>query len=212
MNVILREYQETDYSECEALVNKAWRFDQLFAAQPLCDLAKCLYTKGSILSSNYRQVVEVDGQVVGFLFGLNEHGKKPGNHFMFGLKILWRFMWIKNEKPNGNLALLSALKVHEQNRTSIHTRGKSEIVLFVVSEEYQGQGLGKRLWNGFKQHCQEGGVPSIFVETNYLGASSFYELLGFRRLGTFYSPLHDVVTPNGQACLYKYELKMRASI
>lgn len=211
MNEIFRQYQAADYFECEALVNKAWGFDQLFAPQTLCDLAKALYTKGALLASNYKQVVEVDGKVVGFLFGLNEYGKKPGNHLLFGLSVLWRLMWIKNEPPNGKQALLFALKVHEKNRASILASGKSEIVLFVVSEQYQGQGLGKRLWAGFKQSCQENGVSSIVVETNRLGASSFYELLGFNHLGNFDSPLHEFATPKGQACLYQYHLQIGAS-
>lgn len=211
LNVIFREYQEVDYFECEALVNKAWGFDQLFAPQALCDLAKGLYTKGAVLASNDKQVVEVDGKVVGFLFGLNEYGKKPGSHLLFGLSVLWRLMWIKDEQPNGKKALLSALKVHEKNRASILASGKSEIVLFVVSEEYQGQGFGKRLWAGFKKHCQENGVSSIVVETNRLGASSFYELLGFSHLNEFDSPLHEFATPKGQACLYQYDLQIGSS-
>lgn len=204
MNEIFREYRESDYSQCEELVNQAWGFDDIFSPSALSDLAKCIYTKGSVLGSNYRIVVEVEGKIAGFIFGLNEYGKKPGKNYLFGLSILWHLIWIKSEKPDDKNDLLSAIKVHEQNRTKIVGRGKSEIVLFVVSKEYQRRGFGKRLWSGFKAKCEDSTVSSIIVETNKLGASSFYELLGFRHLGDFNSPLHEFATKGGQACLYEY--------
>ena len=66
-----REYRDSDYEICEALVNNAWKFDSNFKPQELADLAKCVYTKGSVIGSNFRMVVEKNGKVAGFLFGLN---------------------------------------------------------------------------------------------------------------------------------------------
>ena len=185
MNENYREYKDSDYEQCEELVNQAWGFDKIFSPQAFSDIAKCIYTRGSVLGSNYKMVVEVEGEVAGFIFGLNEHAKKPGRNILFGLRILWRLMRIKSEKPKGKNELLNAIKVHEQNRTKIVARGRSEIILFVVGSEHQGKGYGKRLWSGFLDHCNDSGVASIIVETNKLGASSFYELLGFRHLGNF---------------------------
>lgn len=207
MNEILRKYRESDYSQCEALVNKAWGFDHIFAPKALSDLAKLIYTKGSVLGSNYRMVVEVDGKIEGFIFGLNEYGNKPGRNILFGLRILWRLIRVKSEKPEDKNELLSAMKLHEKNRTHIVGKGKSEIVLFVVSKEHQGRGFGKRLWSGFKENCEESGVSRIIVETNKFEASSFYELLGFSHLGDFNSPLHEFATKGGQACIYEYVCK-----
>jgi len=203
MEVIFREYKDSDYEQCEELVNKAWGFDKVFSPKPLSDLAKLIYTKGSVLSSNYKMVVEVEGKVAGFIFGLNEYSKKPGRNLLFGLSILWKLMRIKSDRPDNN-DLINALKTHEKNRTDIVERGRSEIVLFVVSNEYQGKGLGKRLWAGFKDKCIASGVSFIIVETNKLGASSFYEQIGFRHLGNFESPLHEFATKGGQACMYEY--------
>lgn len=207
MNEIYREYRESDYSQCEDLVNQAWGFNEIFSPSAMSDLAKCIYTKGSVLGSNYRMVVEDEGRIAGFVFGLNEYGKKPRKNYIFGISILWRLMRIKSEKPEDKNDLLSAIKIHEKNKTKIVDRGKSEIVLFIVSKQYRGRGFGKRLWSGFKAKCKESGVSSIIVETNKLGASSFYELLGFRHLGNFNSPLHEFATKGGQACMYEYLYK-----
>lgn len=206
MTDIFREYKESDYGQCEELVNQSWGFDKIFSPEKLSDFAKLIYTKGSVLGSNYKMVVEDKGRVVGFIFGLNEKSRKPGIHILFRLNLLWKLLWIKGNKPDKN-DLLNALQIHEKNRTGIIHRGRSEIVLFVVSKEYQGKGIGKKLWAGFRNMCVESGVKSVVVETNKRGASSFYEKIGFVHLADFNSPLHEFATKGGQACMYAYTCK-----
>jgi len=207
MKELLREYREEDYVQCESLVNQAWGFDKIFAPEALANLAKGMYTKGSVLGSNYRMVVEVDGKVAGFIFGFNERSRKLGLNLIYRLTMLWRLIRVKTEKPKNKNDFINAIKDHEQNRNKLISIGKSEIILFVVGKEYQGRGYGKQLWSGFLNQCKNSGVSSILVETNKLGASSFYELLGFRHLGNFDSPLHEFATKSGQACIYEYVCK-----
>jgi ribosomal protein S18 acetylase RimI-like enzyme len=203
MDEIFREYKESDYEECEELVNQAWGFDEIFSSDKLSGFSKLIYTKGSILGSNYKMVVEDNGQVVGFIFGLNENANKPGKNILFGFGLLWKLIWIKGNKSEKK-SLLDALNNHQKNRMDVVERGRSEIVLFVVSQEYQGKGIGKKLWSGFKNTCIESGVKSVIVETNKLGASSFYERIGFNHLADFNSPLHELTTKGGQACMFEY--------
>lgn len=204
MQVEIRDYKNADYAQCEALVNQAWRFDSIFAPQALSDLAKHLYTQGSVQGSNYLRVAEVEGKVVGFIFGLNNRKPRPKRNLWYGVRMLWRFLRIRSEKPNGKRILSNAIVEHERNRSQVVNRGVSEIVLFVVDEEFKGKGIGRSLWEGFRHECEESGVGSLVVETNKLGASGFYESLGFRHVDDFHSPLHELATPGGQACMYEY--------
>ncbi len=206
MEQIYREYRASDYSQCEQLVNQAWKFDKIFFPNALSDLAKQIYTKGSVLNSNYKRVIEEDGKVVGFIFGLNQYSTKPRKNILFGLRILWKLIFIKTAKSNKK-SLISALETHEKNRSHLVSRDRSEIVLFVIDQNYRGQGIGTKLWNGFKNHCVESGVSSIIVESNKLGASGFYEKIGFKHLANFESPLHEFATKNGQACIYEYKIQ-----
>lgn len=203
MEQIFREYKQCDYLQCEELVNQAWSFDEMFSAKKIATFAKYLYTKGAVIGSNHKMVVEVQGQVVGFLFGFNENAKKPPKNIMFRLYLLIRLISIKGsnlEKKN----LLEALDIHQKNRLKVIENSKSEIVLFVLSSDYQRKGIGKELWLNFKKYCLEYGVKSVIVETNKLGASGFYEKVGFKHFSDFESPLHEFATQNGQACIYEY--------
>lgn len=199
-----REFAESDYAECEALVNAAWDFDRVFQPQELADIAKKIYTRGSVVESSYRFVAEVDGQVAGFLFGVNESVHKPKRHLRLRLSILWRILRVKKSNPDKK-ELFAAMSEHEKNRAEHIGKHRSEIVLFVVSPSHQRTGIGKQLWSGFLENCTRSGVDTIVVETNKKGASSFYEVIGFEHLADFDSPLHEFATPNGQACVYAYK-------
>jgi len=203
-----REYRESDYSFCEALVSDAWSFDSNFRPQALADIGKYLYTMGSVAGSNFRQVAEINGSVVGFIFGYNE--KLPlQKHRLQSLSsrftIFLRLVFMRGFPFNKKRQFLNALSVHEINRTALLKRGASEIILFVVNPLHQGKGIGKQLFYDFRDFCKKNEIPSIIVETNKRGASSFYERVGFQLKGEFDSPLHDYATPNGQACLYEYQ-------
>ncbi len=204
MNAIYREYQTQDYADCEVLVNEAWGFDRIFQPPELAAVAKQMYTQGGLLASNHCQVVEVDGKVVGFIFGFNERGPRVKRNYLFGLQILWRLYRIHYPDVMPRKHLLQAIGAHQQNRQKHLPSGKSEICLFVVAKAHQGQGHGTQLWGGFRESCIGSGVTSVWVETNEAGAAGFYRGLGFQHVADFDSPLHAYATPEGQACIYRY--------
>lgn len=204
MKALYREYHKTDYQQCEKLVNQAWSFDEIFKPKSLSNLAKFLYTKGSVVGSNYKRVVEVNSKVVGFIFGLNKHYKKPKKDILFSLEILFKLLFVRTVSPNKK-SLLDAISTHEKNKSQIVDNDRSEIILFVIDKKYQGKGYGEKLWRTFRDFCHNSNVTSIIVETNRLGASTFYEKIGFNHLKDFDSPLHEFATKGGQACIYEFK-------
>lgn len=208
-NVTYREYRDSDYSDCETLVDNAWGFERNFHPRELAVLGKYLYTMGSVASSNYRMVAEYDNKVIGFIFGYNERIPLPKHKlqkFSSKLAILKRLLFMNAMKLREKLDFINSMGTHEKNRTALLERGKSEIILFVVHPAFQARGIGKKLFAEFRSFCEKSKVESIIVETNKLGAASFYEHIGFELKGDFNSPLHNYVTKNGQACLYEYFL------
>lgn len=208
-NVTYREYRDSDYSDCETLVDNAWGFERNFHPRELAVLGKYLYTMGSVASSNYRMVAEYNNKVIGFIFGYNERIPLPKHKlqkFSSKLAILKRLLFMNAMKLREKLDFINSMGTHEKNRTVLLERGKSEIILFVVHPAFQARGIGKKLFAEFRSFCEKSKVESIIVETNKLGAASFYEHIGFELKGDFNSPLHNYVTKNGQACLYEYFL------
>lgn len=207
--ITFREFQDSDYSFCEQLVNQAWKFDQYLQPHEFSVLAKYIYTMGSVAASNYRQVAMDGDSVIGFIFGFNEQvplAKHSLLKLSSRLAILKRLLFMKGLAWRRKMDFLNAMGLHEKNRLALVKRGQSEIVLFVVNPAYQGKGIGKQLFAGFREFCRHSDVSAIIVETNRLGAAQFYERIGFTLIGDFESPLHNLVTKDGQACMYEYRL------
>lgn len=204
MEIEIRRFEHHDYDRCEELVNEAWHFDKIISDKNLSKTALRMYTKGGLCSGNMNLVAVDQGKVVGFLFGLNILAKaKPKGKIKLALDAIISFNFKKMDKIERNM-FIKALTDHNKNRTAIEAGKESEICLFVVSEELRGKNIGTKLWEKFRDSCIKSGVQRIRVETNKLGASSYYEKQGFTLVSDFYSPLHEIATPDGQACMYEY--------
>lgn len=204
MEINIRKFEHHDYDPCEELVNEAWHFDKIISDKNLSKTALRLYTKGGLCSGNVNLVAVDHGKVVGFLFGFNILNKaKPKGKLNLALDAFIAFNFKKMDKVERN-KFIKALTDHHKNRTEIEPGKESEICLFVVSQDLRGKNIGTKLWEKFRDSCITSGVKRIRVETNKLGASSYYEKLGFTLVSNFYSPLHEIATPDGQACMYEY--------
>ena len=204
MDINYRRFKKKDYCSCEDLVNDAWGFDKLFKSESLRTIAKYLYTKGSLVSSNYQYVAVHQEVVVGFIFGFNSSLSKDRlSAIGLGLKATIDLNFKKMDKEE-KCNFIDIIKKHQINRAKVISDKNNEIVLFVVSPKFQSKGIGTRLWQGFSDFCSCSSSSSIQVETNKAGASTFYERLGFHHRVDFDSPLHNLATEGGQACIYEY--------
>jgi len=204
MEINIRNFEQHDYDRCEELVNEAWHFDKIFADKSLSKIALRMYTKGGLCSGNMNLVAVDKDRVVGFLFGFNLLAKtKPRGRIKLALDAIFSFNFKKMDKIERN-KFIKALADHHKNRNAIEPGKESEICLFVVSQDLRGKNVGTKLWEKFRDSCIAFGVKRIRVETNKLGASGYYEKQGFKLVSNFYSPLHKIATPEGQACMYEY--------
>lgn len=207
---VIREYSENDYQACEDLVGRTWQFSEHFRPAGFCDAAKYAYTRSSVASSNFRRVVERDGQVVGFLFGCNN--QRPADlgllrQLLLSSGMLRRLLFVRGVRRGEKLALLRAISQHEVHRGRVEKRGASEINLFALDQDFQRKGLGRQLVTEFLDDCRRHGVRRVIVEVNVSQASDFYEKCGFAKIRDFVSPLHEMTAGKGSlAALYERHL------
>ena len=204
MEISIRKFEKNDYHYCEELVNEAWNFDTLTNDPVLNKIFLRLYTKGGLCAGNMNLVAVCQDRVIGFLFGYDLLSKiKPRGKIKLALESIISFNSKKIDKTERD-RFIKAVTDHNKNRSALEHGKESEVCLFVVSKAFQGKKVGTRLWETFRDTCIATGVKRIQVETNAHGASSYYEQQGFTLVGNFYSPLHELATPEGQACMYEY--------
>lgn len=205
---MVRDYHATDFEGCVNLVNLVWKFDQHFAPPALAYFFQRAYTGGSLAGSNFLKVVEEDSQIKGFLFGKIEHQPLYRSEFSgFGgqLKIILGLFLIKGLPWKRKWGYLHKINTHEINRRQVESKNGSEVNLFVVDPACQGQGWGKLLLHEFIGACQQAQVKRIVLETDKESNYGFYEHLGFRKKGSFHSPIQQEFSgKSGET--YVYEL------
>jgi len=207
---VIRDYDDRDYPACEDLVGRTWRFAEHFHPSGFCAVAEYWYTRGSVVASNFKRVVESNGQVVGFLFGYNNRrplDSGPARQLVTGFAILTRLLLVRGMSLGAKFALLGMINRHEVNRSEVEKRGASEINLFALEQDFQRQGLGRRLVMQFLDDCKGHGAKRVIVEVNISQASGFYEKCGFVKISEFISPLHEIAAGRGSlAALYERNL------
>jgi len=212
---MIRDFRESDFVDFQKLVNKVWEFDKHFHPPELSRLFQKIYTGGSFSASNFLRVVDVKGQVRGFLFGKIENKKIPKSEysgFSGQLKIIFSLFSIPKVAFKTKLSYLNKINLHEVNRRKVESRKCSEVNLFVVDPDCQGEGWGKRVINEFIETCRKENINRIVLETDAESNFGFYQHLGFSIKGSFNSPLLQAFTgKSGKTYIYELNLKSNDS-
>ena len=66
--IILREYQKTDYKMLENVVREAWKYDRFCSPKTAGKMAK-VYLNSCLTNQTFTRVAEIDGEPVGIIMG-----------------------------------------------------------------------------------------------------------------------------------------------
>ena len=179
-------YEEKHFFGCVDLVMSTWNFHSNFMDVP-CNRIIYEYYLKTCLNWNHHLDVIVDEheQVIGILFG-----SKEDTSFIEELKFSrkdrlnnkWKNKKIQNghfgnkEVANRELARFAMNDVLGEKDAS---RFDGEVNLFIVSQAYQGQGLGKQLMDRYLNFCRSNKLRSVFLWTDEDCNHAFYSRYGF---------------------------------
>ncbi|USD67809.1 GNAT family N-acetyltransferase [Vibrio sp. SCSIO 43136] len=207
--VILRDYKPCDYFSCEALINEVWPFESNFASKIVGDYALRLFTTSHIFTSNHAKVVEINGEIAGLLLGKVDQKpeSKPSiQQRLFQYACGLRF-WLAQSVPWREKRALKSRITEHQAAWQQYSHLGNELSLLVINPNYQGLGLGRKLWHVYLTTCQQLQAKSVVLETSQVGAGALYEKLGFERVGQFDSPLYQTFYHRTQVYVYRYQIQ-----
>ena len=187
MEVLYREATKNDYKEIKRLIGEAW-FDEYIEEYNFSKRVVELYRKGYIYmylaESNYIEVAEYDGKVVGFLFGRNNNAKLPHSlkYKFLMLTVGFRLLLTKpgrrglkinriTNKTNNNLVKQAGIKL------------ESELCLFIVDSNYRNLHIGSTLHKNFLNYLEEKKVKNNYLFTDTYSDYFYYERRGYKRMG-----------------------------
>ncbi|CAF1145129.1 unnamed protein product [Adineta steineri] len=186
------KYKSIYLKSCAKLIKETWTIDDELINPSQSRHLYYYYIRNCVDNSIYTQLI-IDKEtenVLGILFGSNQNQttykssiKNFRNflilfkHIIFG-HLGKRFIALKYMKDT--LDLDKCIEKYCENFDS-------ELNLFVLSKELQGQGYGKQLMNNFIEFCKiQGKIHNIFLWTDISCNYGFYEHYGFRLYKQFY--------------------------
>jgi GNAT superfamily N-acetyltransferase len=208
---MIRKFKPQDVEQCVNIVNMVWDFDIRFNPKQLSNLFKRIYTEGSLANSNFAVVVEENNAVQGFLFGkcgnknliTTKYSGTKGN-----IKFLYELFSLKGITLKRKFYFLTIIGEHEKNRRTVEHPRENEVNLFAVNPNCQGKGYGKLLMNSFIDYCKQKNVNRITLDTDQECNYGFYDYLGFKIKGKFYSPLQKEYSgKSGESYVYELNIK-----
>ncbi len=200
-------YAEKYFVGCVDLVMSTWNFHSSFVDVPCNRVIYEYYLKTCLNWNHHLDVIVGDKeQVVGILFGSKEDISYI-EELKFSRKDILNNKW-KNKKIQdgffGNQEVakqqLSRFIMNDALGEEDACLFSGEVNLFIVSNELQGQGLGRKLMDRYIEFCRNNQLESVFLWTDEDCNHSFYSRYGFslhKRFNTYTSYRVKSLTENG---------------
>ncbi|SDC42463.1 Acetyltransferase (GNAT) family protein [Pelagirhabdus alkalitolerans] len=152
-----------------------------------------VYLLSTFCEYTFSQVALADGVPVGVMLGKNnKQHKKP-------LKQTIRYYWavakmLMRKESRGVLNLFAEIdRENEELLESLERSFDAELVLFAVSRDQHGQGIGNALYQAFLDQLKQEQLDTFYLYTDTTCTYTFYDRQNLHRLAekTMTLPLFD---------------------
>ncbi len=179
-----RPLKKDDFPQIRKIVEDAWDLGQYFKNEKSKAYLLNAFMHMGFIAPNYVEVVEHNGEVVGFLCGrINKCKKRISfRHLMASMVNAMR----TNLTNDGKMMIRNfqrMQKVYTQLLKETKRKYDGELSFFAVHSKCKGLGIGKQLHLNFLQCCKNQEVQQIFLYTDELSNYGFYDHNDFTRCG-----------------------------
>jgi len=186
-----REYQPRDLDGCTRLAWEAWAADSADPSEVVEPRVMEGYVRSFLVRSNWRVVISDSQGVIGLLFGRigGSKAKGGGGSLANELGMIPHFLFGVNGQHLSPIVLVHFFLTEFKVLVNV-PRSDAEINLIIVDSKHRGKGFGKKLMDRFiaaarKADCR---LATLYTD-DQMSNWKFYEIYGFRRVGTFHDSL-----------------------
>ena len=184
MSIQYRKMNRGDYQAVKKLIRQAW-FDEYEFSERIKNAYARAYLRIYLADSNYRMVAcNEENEVVGFLLGKRRKVnffEKYFNLFLLSF-IQFGFMFSKPGRRK-NKILSKTEKVNKRLHKKHEKFLLNELALFIIDEDYQGQGIGSKLERDFSAYLKSMNEKYLYLFSDTYSNYQFYENRNYIRGG-----------------------------
>lgn len=175
MNIEYRKMNKSDYPFIKKLIIQSWFSEYKFNDRVKYAYAEA-YLRIYLADSNYRIVACDEKKVVAFLFGRHRKVNFFEKYFNLLLLFIIKFYFLFSKSGRRKNRILRITENVNQKLLKKHKSYlENELSLFIVDENYQGQGIGTKLELDFSSYLKSKGERYLYLFTDTYSNYEFYE-------------------------------------
>lgn len=180
--ITYRSIKSSDYSELADLIATSWNYRKLTTSFNAKQMAYA-FLFSSLAHQSFNQVAVKNNKVVGVVMGRVE--ELPLSQKLFLLPLLFNLLALQftSEGRKAFQSFKRNLHVNKSLLKQTYETYDGELVLFAVSPDCQGLGVGSQLFQDFLMYLRSEGACTFYLFSDTSCTYSFYDYKGLKRTG-----------------------------
>ncbi len=179
MGLEFRPFEETDFGRCAEISAAVWPV----VLSAVDETSAAAFMRGYIelcdALSDYAEVCCENKSIAGFLFGCSGSSASDKSLRRRIRSVGWNYITGKYGGSRRRIRLIFSNIYSFIKSALLCSRFEGEVVLFAVSPEFQGRGIGRALLDRFMEHTRKKDLKTVSLSTDIESNWRFYEKYGF---------------------------------
>lgn len=180
---VLRSMRSEDLPQIERIVGRTWNYGDRVGAGTAArfsaiDALNCLSRR------TFMRVADIDGDIAGFIVANDLREPRRDWPMLARRAALFLRLALSREGRDGLRMFAKYEHADAMLRRDADQAGRryeGEVVLFIVSPDFKGHGVGRRLFGSAMEYFQGRGIEEFFLYTDTSCDFGFYEHRGMTR-------------------------------
>ena len=181
--VTYHQVTEEDFDELALLISNQWATPEIRNNPIAMKHSGLMSLYYFMVHHTYTCVAEDEGKVIGLLICTNLNERPIDMKYVRLLIGEVAFMICNPETRDDGLAWGEYTQIAQELEDRVVKGIGAELELFLVAPEYQGQGIGKRMFRSMIEFYKKTGTSDFFLHTDTACTYQFYESMGMKRIG-----------------------------
>ena len=210
-NIVYRKINKKDYSYIKNMMNKNFHLYEYIEDERVLKTFLNSYLYSCLAEKTFSMVAEKNGETVGVILGRVNKQFHILSYLINNIKYFYYVFLtqLKAKIYNSNIKQYKGItKIYKELMKKANKDFDGILTLFVVSEKFQGFGIGKKLLNYFFENQKFYNSKNIYLYTDSKCNYKFYDKQGFEKLN---EDIFKVKNKNKQfdleIFLYEYKFK-----
>lgn len=193
MDCQFRKIKAADYPKIEQLIYETWDYKKYCLKEKSAKYMSKIFLYQCLIEHTFSKVAVYEDEVIGVILGRCQkrkkeeqevHNKKSKRITKYYFRLFWNIFLFSLSKDGRNNSRLGDIiaQVDKRLYQKCQISFEGELVFFVVDERLRGLGVGKQLFNYFRDYMKYQKTKNFYVFTDTTCNYRFYERQGFERL------------------------------